>query len=65
MYREIARAISEGRPAHPGFDTAVHFHQTLAAIERAARTGVRQPLAPPGAPRQASAANDHPGRKTA
>jgi predicted dehydrogenase len=65
MYREIARAISEGRPAHPGFGTAVHFHQTLAAIERAARTGVRQPLAPPAAPRPAPAANDHTGRKTA
>jgi predicted dehydrogenase len=45
LYREIAQAIAEGRPAHPGFDTAVHHHRTLAAIERAAQTGVRQPLA--------------------
>jgi predicted dehydrogenase len=60
LYREIAQAINEGRPAHPGFDTAVHFHQTLAAIERAAQTGVRQPLAPPGAPRQTPAAGPAP-----
>jgi predicted dehydrogenase len=46
LYREIAQAITEGRPAHPGFGTAVHHHQTLAAIERAARTGVRQALTP-------------------
>src|SRR6266568_4474085 len=46
LYREIAQAITEGRPAHPGFETAVHHHQTLAAIERAAQTGVRQSLAP-------------------
>jgi predicted dehydrogenase len=46
VYREIAQAITEGRPAHPGFDTAVHHHRTLAAIERAAQTGVRQSLAP-------------------
>jgi predicted dehydrogenase len=65
MYREIAQAISEGRPAHPGFDTAVQLHQTLAAIERAAQTGVRQLLAPPGAPRQAPAARDHTGRNIA
>jgi predicted dehydrogenase len=46
LYREIAQAINQGRPAHPGFDTAVHHHRTLAAIEHAARTGVRQSLAP-------------------
>jgi len=46
LYREVAHAITEGRPAHPGFGTAVHHHRTLAAIERAAQTGVRQPLAP-------------------
>ena len=63
LYREIAQAITEGRPAHPGFDTAVHHHQTLAAIERAARTGVRQPLAPPAGPRQTPAARDHTGGK--
>ena len=46
LYREVAHAITEGRPAYPGFGTAVHHHRTLAAIERAAQTGVRQPLAP-------------------
>ena len=46
VYREIAQAIAEGRPAHPNFGTAVHHHRTLAAIERAAQTGVRQSLAP-------------------
>src|SRR5262245_22520718 len=34
VYREIAQAITEGRPAHPGFDTAVHHHRPLTAIER-------------------------------
>jgi len=53
LYREIAQAITEGRTAHPGFDTAVHHHRTLAAIERAAQTGVRQALAPPPALGQA------------
>jgi predicted dehydrogenase len=47
LYREVAQAITEGRPARPDFDTAVHHHQTLAAIERAAQTGVRQPLTAP------------------
>jgi predicted dehydrogenase len=65
LYREIAQAITEGRPAHPGFDTAVHHHQTLAAIEQAAQTGVRQPLAPPAGPRQTPAARDHTGGKVA
>src|SRR5262249_45904630 len=55
LYREIAQAITEGRTAHPGFDTAVHHHRTLAAIERAAQTGVRQALAPPPALGQAPA----------
>jgi predicted dehydrogenase len=56
LYREIALAITEGRPAHPGFDTGVHHHQTLAAVERAARTGARQALAPPPGTHQAPAA---------
>jgi len=46
LYSEVAQAIIEGRAAHPGFDTAVHHHRTLAAIEEAAQTGVRQTLAP-------------------
>jgi len=45
LYRDIARAITEGRPAHPSFDTAVHHHRTLAAIEQAAQTGARQTVA--------------------
>src|SRR5215831_8675333 len=56
VYREITLAITEGRPAHPGFDTAVHHHRTLAAIERAAQTGVRQQLHPPAEPRRRAAA---------
>src|SRR5262249_56371797 len=55
VYREISLAITEGRPAHPGFDTAVHHHRTLAAIERAAQTGVRQQLHPPAEPRRRAA----------
>jgi predicted dehydrogenase len=42
LYREIGRAIRDGRSAHPSFHTAVRHHQTLAAIERAAETGMRQ-----------------------
>src|SRR5262249_60795284 len=56
VYREISLAITEGRPAHPGFDTAVHHHRTLAAIERAAQTGVRQQLHPSAEPRRRAAA---------
>jgi predicted dehydrogenase len=65
LYREIAQAITEGRTAHPGFDTAVHHHRTLAAIERAAQTGVRQPLTPQAGPRQKPAARDHAEGKIA
>jgi predicted dehydrogenase len=42
LYREIGAAITEGRPAHPGFDTALRHHRELDAIERAASTGTRQ-----------------------
>jgi predicted dehydrogenase len=65
VYREIAQAITEGRPAHPGFDTAVHYHRTLTAIERAAQTGVRQPLTPQAGLSHAPAAHDHTGGKVA
>ena len=65
LYREVTRAITEGRPAHPGFGTAVHHHRTLAAIERAAQTGVRQPLAQQAGPRQIPAAHDRTGGKAA
>jgi predicted dehydrogenase len=64
LYREIAQAIRDGRPAHPGFDTAVHHHRTLAAIERADRTGTRQTLAAQAGPDEALAANQ-PTRETA
>jgi predicted dehydrogenase len=45
LYREIAHAISEGRPAHPDFRTALRHHRLLDAVERASRTGLRQPVA--------------------
>jgi len=65
LYREIAQAITQGRPAHPGFEVAVHHHRTLAAIERAARTGVRQPLATQAGPRHRPAAHAQAGGKGA
>ncbi|WP_436763815.1 Gfo/Idh/MocA family oxidoreductase [Streptosporangium sp. V21-05] len=46
LYLEVARAIAEGREAHPSFHTAVRQHRVLAAVENASRTGVRQTLAP-------------------
>lgn len=45
VYRELARAIAEDRPAEPGFATAVRYHELVDSIERAAETGVRQELA--------------------
>ncbi|WP_328710590.1 hypothetical protein [Microbispora hainanensis] len=39
FYQEIARAIAEGRPAHPDFHAAARHHRLLAAIERAAESG--------------------------
>ena len=42
LYREFARAISDGQPAAPDFGTAVRYHQLLEAIQRASDTGVRQ-----------------------
>ena len=45
IYDELARAIAEGRPAEPGFGTAVRYHKLVESIERAAATGVRQALA--------------------
>jgi predicted dehydrogenase len=44
LYLEVALAIAEQRQPHPSFDTAVQYHQLLAAIERAAQTGTRQPV---------------------
>lgn len=45
VYREIAQAIAEDRPAHPSFAAALRHHRVLAAAERAAETGVRQRVA--------------------
>jgi predicted dehydrogenase len=42
LYREIGAAITQGRPAHPDFGTALHHHRVLDAIERAEATGTRQ-----------------------
>ena len=42
LYREFARAISDGRPAAPDFGTAVRYHQLLEQIQRASDTGIRQ-----------------------
>jgi predicted dehydrogenase len=45
LYRELAQAITANRPAHPDFATALRHHRTLAAIETAAQTGIRQAVA--------------------
>lgn len=45
VYAELARAIAEGRPAEPGFETAIRYHELVDAIDRAAVDGVRQELA--------------------
>ncbi len=46
MYVELADAVREGRSARPDFATAVRFHETLEAIEKASDSGQRQSLAP-------------------
>jgi predicted dehydrogenase len=46
LYREIGQAISEGRPAHPDFATALRHHRVLAAMERASITGTREEVQP-------------------
>jgi predicted dehydrogenase len=46
LYREIGQAISEGRPAHPDFGTALRHHRVLAAMERASITGTREVVRP-------------------
>jgi len=50
LYHEIAQAITEGRQAHPNFHTALRHQRTLAAIEQAAQTGVRQHIGEVTAP---------------
>ena len=42
LYREFARAISDGQPAAPDFGTAGRYHQLLEQIQRASDTGIRQ-----------------------
>ncbi|GIJ73901.1 Gfo/Idh/MocA family protein [Virgisporangium ochraceum] len=42
LYREVAAAITEGRPAAPNFHTAARVQGVLAAVERSERTGSRQ-----------------------
>ncbi len=42
VYRELGRAISEGRPARADFGTALRFHELVSAIDRAAKTGSTQ-----------------------
>ncbi|GAA3191367.1 Gfo/Idh/MocA family protein [Dactylosporangium siamense] len=36
LYREIARAIGEGRPAHPDFRTAERYHDLVERVRRVA-----------------------------
>jgi predicted dehydrogenase len=42
LYRRLAEAIRDGKPASPGFDAAVSRHRLLDAIVRASETGLRQ-----------------------
>jgi predicted dehydrogenase len=44
LYRELAAAISEGRPANTSFGTAVAYHRLLATIERAADARTVEPV---------------------
>ncbi|GAA2594790.1 Gfo/Idh/MocA family oxidoreductase [Dactylosporangium fulvum] len=44
LYREIARAVEEQRPAHPDFGTAVRYHRLVEQIRRAADSGARVAL---------------------
>ncbi|WP_194903947.1 Gfo/Idh/MocA family protein [Catenulispora rubra] len=45
VYQEIAQAIAERRQPHPDFHAAAAHQRMLAAIERAAGTGVAQAIA--------------------
>ena len=42
LYARIARDLAAGSPLVPDFDLAVRRHHTLEAIQRAARTGMKQ-----------------------
>lgn len=48
VYASLARDIATGRVDTPGFEHALHNSRLVAAVERAAQTGVRQRLAGPG-----------------
>lgn len=47
MYRRLAQAIKEGKPAEPDFAAAVQRHRMLAVLERAAAEGRRLPMPAP------------------
>ena len=42
LYVKLGEAIRDGKPMHPGFDTAVVRHRMLDMIVQAARTGQKQ-----------------------
>jgi predicted dehydrogenase len=44
LYRELALAVANGRPANPDFRAALGFHEVVEAISRAAERGGRQLL---------------------
>ena len=42
LYAKLGQAIRDGKPCHPGFDTAVTRHRMLDMIMQAARSGQKQ-----------------------
>jgi hypothetical protein len=42
LYRDLAGAITDHRPAAPDFHAAVRMQRVLAAVERSAEAGTRQ-----------------------
>ncbi|WP_063128990.1 Gfo/Idh/MocA family protein [Nocardia fusca] len=40
LYQEVARAITEARQPHPGFEAALRHHRLLATIEQSAADGI-------------------------
>jgi hypothetical protein len=57
VYASLGRDIATGRFDTPGFGHALHNSRLVAAVERAAQTGVRQRLAGSGTWTEHSAAN--------
>ncbi|MBU3067538.1 Gfo/Idh/MocA family oxidoreductase [Nocardia sp. NEAU-G5] len=45
LYREVARAIAEGRQPNPSFEAALRHHRLLAAIEESATGAVTRDIA--------------------